>query len=45
MRNRVEITGVNTSELKTLSNERMMELIVKAKTGTMPPGTNLSWET
>lgn len=27
MRNRVEITGVNTSELKTISNDRMMELI------------------
>lgn len=27
MRNRVEITGVDTSKLKTLSNERMMELI------------------
>ncbi|MFY9422180.1 MAG: RNA polymerase sporulation sigma factor SigG [Bacilli bacterium] len=33
MRNRVEITGVNTSELKTLSNERMMELIVKSQNG------------
>ena len=27
MRNRVEITGVDTSKLKTLSNEKMMELI------------------
>ncbi len=27
MRNRVEITGVNTSELKALSNERTMELL------------------
>lgn len=33
MRNRVEITGVNTSELKTLSNERMMELIIKSQNG------------
>ena len=33
MRNRVEITGVNTSELKTLSNERMMELIVQSQSG------------
>lgn len=33
MRNRVEITGVNTSELKTLSNEKMMELIVKSQSG------------
>ena len=33
MRNRVEITGVNTSELKTLSNERMMELIVLSQNG------------
>lgn len=33
MRNRVEITGVNTSELKTISNERMMELIVKSQSG------------
>lgn len=33
MRNRVEITGVNTSELKTLSNERMMELIVLSQKG------------
>lgn len=33
MRNRVEITGVNTSQLKTISNERMMELIVKSQAG------------
>jgi len=33
MRNRVEITGVNTSELKTISNERMMELIVQSQNG------------
>lgn len=33
MRNRVEITGVNTSELKTLTNERMMELIVESQNG------------
>jgi len=33
MRNRVEITGVNTSELKTISNEKMMELIIKSQSG------------
>lgn len=33
MRNRVEITGVNTSQLKTLSNEKMMELIVLSQQG------------
>lgn len=33
MRNRVEITGINTSELKTISNEKMMELIVKSQNG------------
>jgi RNA polymerase sporulation-specific sigma factor len=33
MRNRVEITGINTSELKTLSNEKMMELIVQSQNG------------
>ncbi len=33
MRNRVEITGVNTSQLKTLTNERMMELIVMSQNG------------
>jgi len=33
MRNRVEITGVNTSQLKTISNEKMMELIVKSQAG------------
>src|SRR5690606_26246252 len=33
MRNRVEITGVNTSELKTIPNERMMELIKLSHAG------------
>lgn len=33
MRNRVEITGINTSELETLSNERMMELIPLSQAG------------
>jgi len=33
MRNRVEITGINTSELKTLTNERMMELIALSQKG------------
>lgn len=33
MRNRVEITGVNTSELKTITNERMMELIELSQKG------------
>lgn len=33
MRNRVEITGVNTSDLKTISNEEMMELLVKSQNG------------
>lgn len=33
MRNRVEITGVNTSQLKTISNEKMMESIVKSQAG------------
>lgn len=33
MRNRVEITGVNTSELKTIPNERMMELIIQSQSG------------
>ena len=33
MRNRVEITGINTSELKVLPNEVMMELIVKSQNG------------
>ena len=28
MRNRVEITGIDTSKLKTIPNEVMMELIV-----------------
>lgn len=33
MRNRVEITGVNTSELKTIPNEKMMELIERSHNG------------
>lgn len=33
MRNRVEITGINTADLKTLSNERMMELITLSHNG------------
>lgn len=33
MRNRVEITGVNTSELKALSNERTMELLELSHNG------------
>jgi RNA polymerase sporulation-specific sigma factor len=33
LRNRVEITGVNTSELKTIPNEKMMELIKLAHEG------------
>lgn len=33
MRNRVEITGVNTSQLKTISNDRMMELIIQSQSG------------
>jgi len=33
MKNRVEITGVNTSNLKILSNEKMMELITKSQNG------------
>lgn len=33
MRNRVEITGVDTSQLKTIPNERMMELIVLSQAG------------
>lgn len=33
MRNRVEITGINTSQLKTISNEKMMELIVLSQNG------------
>ena len=33
MRNRVEITGVNTAQLKTIPNERMMELIVLSQAG------------
>lgn len=33
MRNRVEITGVNTSELVVMSHEKTMELIKKSKEG------------
>ena len=33
MRNRVEITGINTSQLKTISNDKMMELIVLSQSG------------
>jgi RNA polymerase sporulation-specific sigma factor len=33
MRNRVEITGINTSQLKTISNEKMMELIELSQKG------------
>lgn len=33
MRNRVEITGINTSELKTIPNEVMMDLIVRSQSG------------
>jgi len=33
VRNRVEITGVNTSELKTIPNEKMMELIERSHNG------------
>ena len=33
MRNRVEITGVDTSKLKTLDNEKMMELIELSQKG------------
>lgn len=33
MRNRVEITGINTSQLKTISNEKMMELIALSQNG------------
>ena len=33
MRNRVEITGINTSQLKTIPNEKMMELIVLSQNG------------
>lgn len=33
MQGKVEICGVNTSKLKTLSNEQMMELIEKAQSG------------
>ncbi len=33
MRNRVEITGINTAELKTIPNEVMMDLIVRSQNG------------
>lgn len=33
MRNRVEITGINTSELRAISNETTMELLKKTKEG------------
>jgi RNA polymerase sporulation-specific sigma factor len=33
LKNRVEITGVNTSELKTIPNEKMMELILESQAG------------
>ena len=33
MRNRVEITGINTSELKALSNEKTMELLELSHNG------------
>lgn len=33
MRNRVEITGVDTSKLETLSNDKMMELIAQSQNG------------
>ena len=33
MRNRVEITGINTSELKPMSNDEMMELIPLSQNG------------
>lgn len=35
MRNRVEITGVDTSKLKPMDNERMMELLLDVKKGNM----------
>ncbi len=35
MRSRVEITGVNTSELKPMSNEKTMELLVLSQQGDM----------
>lgn len=33
MRNKVEITGINTSNLKTIPNSEMMELIKKSQSG------------
>ena len=33
MRNKVEITGINTSHLKTIPNDEMMELIKKSQKG------------
>ena len=33
MRNRVEITGIDTSKLKTIPNDVMMELIVRSQNG------------
>jgi RNA polymerase sporulation-specific sigma factor len=33
MRNKVEITGINTADLKTIPNEEMMELIKKSQEG------------
>ena len=33
MRNKVEITGVNTAELKVLPSDEVMELIKKAQEG------------
>lgn len=35
MRNRVEITGVDTSKLKPMDNERIMELLKEVKNGNM----------
>lgn len=35
MRNKVEITGVNTGELKVLPSDQVMELIQKSQTGDM----------
>ena len=33
MRNKVEITGINTADLKTIPNDEMMELIKKSHAG------------
>ena len=33
MQGKVEISGVNTSKLKTLSNEQMMQLIKRSQSG------------